>query len=235
MDYFYTPQKQISPTHCLIEGEEFAHLTHVMRRTVGDAIRVVDGVGTAYDVVIEEISRRTARCRITARHMRLHEPSRRLILGTAILKKGSNFDFLLEKTTELGVGVIVPLLTERTIPRHARIERWQKIALAATKQCGRCIIPEIHPPTSLQAFLRNAPEGAARFIPHERAEGTKLSAAIPAQSRDVVLCIGPEGGFTDGEVACAVSAGFIPVTLGPRRLRAETAAICAAGLVLLEA
>jgi len=235
MEYFYTPQKQISSTHCLIEGMEFAHLTHVMRRKVGDAIRVLDGVGTAYDVVIEEISRRTARCRITATHTRLNEPSRRLILGAAILKSSANFDFLVEKTTELGVAVIVPLLTERTIPRHARIERWQKISLAATKQCGRCAIPEIRSPMSLQEFLRSAPEGAARFIPHERAEGMRLSTVIATLGGEVALCIGPEGGFADEEVAHAASAGFVPVKLGPRRLRAETAAIFSTGLMLLEA
>jgi len=235
MEYFYTPPDRITATYCSIEEEEFVHLTHVMRRKTGDTVRVVDGVGFAYDAIIEEIVRRTARCRITARYRRLHEPSRAVVLGAAILKNASNFDFLVEKATELGVVAIVPLRTLRTIPHHARTERWQKIALAATKQCGRCVIPEVRPLTTLDDFLAQAPDHAIKIIPHEQVVGKRLSEAVPAGVEQVAICIGPEGGFAEEEVARAVSVGFVPVSLGPRRYRAETAAVLAAGLVLLEA
>lgn len=234
MEYFYSQPAQITPTHCVIDQGEFAHLTHVMRRKEGDAIRVIDGAGTAYDAVIEEIARRTARCRITARYPRLNEPGRQVTLGVAILKSGSAFDFLVEKATELGVAAVAPLLTRRTIPRHDRTDRWQKIALAATKQCGRCLIPQVQPLMSLADFISRTPAQAAKIIPHEQVVGKELRQAVPEGIRHVVLCIGPEGGFTEDEVGQAVSAGFAPVTLGTRRLRAETAALVASALCLLE-
>jgi 16S rRNA (uracil1498-N3)-methyltransferase len=234
MEYFYVSPNSISRNECIIDGEEFAHLTHVMRRTVGDSVRVVDGLGTAYDAVIEQIARSQALCRIEARMERLHEPPIHLTLGVAILKNGANFDFLVEKGTELGVSAFTPLLTERTISRHARRERWQKIARAAMKQSGRSFLPTVAEARSLDEFLRSAPSAAVRLLPHEKVEQPRLRDALPAGTSAAVAAIGPEGGFSEREVEQAVSAGFIPVSLGPRRLRAETAALITAGLLLFE-
>lgn len=234
MEYFYVSPDNISRDECIIDGEEFAHLTHVMRRTVGDSVRLVDGMGTAYDAVIERIARSQARCRIEARMERLHEPAIQLTLGVAILKNGANFDFLVEKGTEIGVSAFAPLLTERTIPRHARRERWQKIALAAMKQSGRSVLPRVADPQPLDAFFRSAASVEVRLLPHEKAERPAIRGAIPAGTLAAVAAVGPEGGFSEREVERAVSAGFVPVSLGPRRLRAETAALITAGLVLLE-
>jgi 16S rRNA (uracil1498-N3)-methyltransferase len=89
--------------------------------------------------------------------------------------------------------------------------------------------------TTLDDFFAQAPGDATRIIPHEQVVGKRLSEAVPAGAAQVAICIGPEGGFAQEEVARAVSAGFVPVSLGPRRYRAETAAVLAAGLVLLEA
>ncbi len=235
MEYFYVPAGHCARDECLIDGEEFSHLTHVMRRGVGDTIRIVDGAGTACDAIIEEIGGRRARCRITARWERLHEPAIHLTLGVAILKNGANFDFLVEKATELGVSAIVPLLTERTIPRHARKERWQKIALAAMKQSGRSVLPLVSDPQSLEDFCAGAAATVVRLLPHEKTERPPLREVLPAGTTPVAAAIGPEGGFSEREVTLAVSAGFLPVSLGPRRLRTETAALITAGLVLLEA
>ncbi len=206
-----------------------------MRRGVGDAIRIVDGAGTAYNAVIEELGGKRARCRITARTERPGEPAIHLTLGVAILKNGANFDFLVEKATELGVSAIVPLLTERTIPRHERRERWQKIALAAMKQSGRSVLPQVGELQTLDRFLEGSAAAGARLLPHEKAGRPLLREALPGGTRSVAAAVGPEGGFSDSEVERAVSAGFLPVSLGPRRLRSETAALMTVGLVLLEA
>ncbi len=235
VEYFYVPSHRISRNECFIDGEEYSHLTHVMRKGVGDSVRIVDGAGTVCDVIIEDLSGKQARCRITARNQRLHEPAIHLTLGAAILKHGANFDFLVEKATELGVSAIVPLLTERTIPRHARRERWQKIALAAMKQSGRSVLPSISEPQTLEDFFIAAAGAGARLVPHEKADRPLLRHALPPEISSVAVAIGPEGGFSDGEVEHAVSAGFLPVSLGPRRLRAETAAVITTGLLLLEA
>ena len=231
MEYFYAPSQHIGSDELTIDGAEFGHLTHVMRKAVGDDIRVVDGAGNAYDVRIVEITRRSARCLISRHQASLHEPPVDLILGVGILKNSSNFDFLVEKTTEIGVGTIVPLLTERTIPRHARTERWQKLALAAMKQSGRCVLPRVQQLTRLHDFLSAVPGDIPRYLLHEQV----LERFLPqlSTSSSVVLCVGPEGGFSPAETDLATRAGFQLVSLGPRRLRTETAAIVAAAAMLV--
>jgi 16S rRNA (uracil1498-N3)-methyltransferase len=235
MEYFFTPPDHVAAGTLTIEGEEFAHLTHVMRRTAGDRIRVVDGAGQAYEAVIESTDRRSARCIIAERLGTRNEPDIHLTMAVALLKNGSNFDFCIEKCTEIGASEFIPVITTRTIPRHARTDRWQKLALAAMKQCGRCVLPTVKPPMSFQECLALPPADAHRFIPHEKVETPLLAEAFYHEGKRVVACIGPEGGFTDEEIAAAEAAGWNPVSLGRRRLRAETAAITTAALVLLHA
>jgi 16S rRNA (uracil1498-N3)-methyltransferase len=233
MEYFYTPPQCISHERLTIEGDEFAHLTHVMRKHAGDAIRVVDGIGNAFDVTIDEIAKRSAVCSMQASHVRLHEPDTSVTLAVSLLKNSSSFDFLVEKCTELGVISIIPLLTERTIPRHAKTERWQKLALAAMKQCGRCVLPTVADAQSFDEFIRRAPQSALRLIPHEKDESTPISKVMERVDTSVLIAIGPEGGFSEHEIAVASQVGFIPVNLGKRRLRTETAAIVATAALLV--
>ncbi len=235
MEYFYAPPETIDREHCTIEGEEFAHLTHVMRRKEGDLLRIADGAGMAYDALIESIAARRARCRITARHRLLHEPRSHLTLAVALLKNPSRYDVLVEKGTELGVSAFVPLLSDRTISRHGRADRWSKIALSAMKQSERCVLPQILPPQSFSALVASAPTTAFRILAHEGAAGNPFRGAPDAGNRELIACIGPEGGFTSEEAGIAAMAGFQVVSLGSRRLRTETAAILLAGLLLLEA
>ena len=232
MDYFYTPQHLITAIDLTIDGDEFVHLTHVMRKQPGDAIRVVNGSGIAYDVTIAEINKRTAHCEITATHPRLNEPHVDVTLGVAILKNASKFDFLVEKVTELGVNTIVPLTTERTIPRHAKTERWQKLALAAMKQSCRCVLPRVAETESLKNFITSIPNNTIKLIPHEQSTRPMADVLQHRNLPSVAICIGPEGGFSDQEIAFAESKDFVPVSLGLTRLRTETAAIAAAVWVL---
>ncbi len=232
MEYFYTPPHLITSNDLTIDGDEFVHLTHVMRKRAGDTIRVVNGTGMTYDVTIVDVSKRTARCEITATYARLNEPEIDVTIGVALLKNASKFDFLVEKVTELGVNTIVPLLTERTIPRHAKTGRWQKLALAAMKQSGRCVLPQVRDLTSLQEFITSTTPGSIKIIPHERSAYPLGRIQIDAAS-SIVICIGPEGGFGDNEVESAERSGFTPCSLGPRRLRTETAAIASVAMVLL--
>lgn len=229
MEYFYASPTAIQGDTLFIEGEEFVHLTHVMRKTRGETVMVVDGAGTAYEVTIRETADRRAVCTVLSVHPRLHEPAREVHLGVAVLKNTSNYDLLVEKCTELGVRSITPLLTERTIPRHARPDRWQKIALSAMKQSGRCILPTVHPLKSLGEFLQWGDPNWLKLIPHEKIQGAAIVDVVELSGSDriIALCIGPEGGFSEEEVRTAVREGFRPVGLGPTRLRTETAAIVA--------
>jgi 16S rRNA (uracil1498-N3)-methyltransferase len=150
-----------------------------------------------------------------------------------MLKNPSRFDYLVEKATEIGVVRIVPLVTERTIPRHAKTERWQKLCVAAMKQSGRSVLPEVRQPQPLREFISSCGGDALKLIPHEQAEISLSHSRIPGDG-PAVVCIGPEGGFSDEEIAIAQEAGFQPVSLGTRRLRTETAAIVACAIVLQE-
>lgn len=235
MDYFYAPPQAITSEMITIEGEEFSHLTHVMRKKIGDEFRIVDGNGMAYDCFLEYIGKRQAQCRIAGRHHMLHEPTRSVTLAVGMLKNNSSFDFLIEKCTELGVAEIIPVRTSRTIPVHAKTTRWRKLALAAMKQCGRCILPVIREPVPLTDYLQHT-KATVRFLPHEKVDAPSLREVDSADTQGTAtLLIGPEGGFSDDEIAAAVSVGFIPVSLGRRRLRTETAAIHAVGVVVRDA
>jgi 16S rRNA (uracil1498-N3)-methyltransferase len=232
MDYFYTPPHLIKETTLTIDGDEFAHLTHVMRKGAGDSIRVVDGAGLVYDVTIIATDKRQAHCQINSTHNRLNEPAIEVTIGVALLKNASKFDFLVEKVTELGVNAVVPLLTEHTIPRHAKVERWQKLALAAMKQSQRCVLPTVHPPLSFQDFLTRYSAAEHKLIFHEKSDlPLGKSTEFSAGSR-IVLCVGPEGGFSEGEIDAVQKLGFQSVLLGQTRLRSETAAIAAVVRVL---
>ncbi|HMK39039.1 MAG TPA: RsmE family RNA methyltransferase [Bacteroidota bacterium] len=233
MEYFYAPPRAFTPLTVTITGDEFSHLTHVMRMREGDAIRVVDGKGNSYDALITSISKQSATCSITPLPGRLHEPARALTLGAGILKNPSRFDYLVEKATEIGVTRIIPLVTERTVPRHAKIERWQKLCVAAMKQSGRSVLPEVGEPETLTAFLSSTEPHPFKFIPHEKAEIPLIRSRMAGEG-PAVVCIGPEGGFSDEEVARAQEAGFEPVTLGSRRLRTETAALVSCAIILQE-
>ena len=233
MEYFYAPPGSVTPPTLTITGDELLHMTHVMRMREGDAVRVVDGNGNSYDARITSITRQAATCWITAHAQRLHEPARALTLGAGMLKNPSRFDYLVEKASEIGVVRSVPLLTERTIPRHAKTERWQKLCVAAMKQSGRSVLPEVRQPQPLREFISSCGGDALKLIPHEQAEISLSHSRIPGDG-PAVVCIGPEGGFSDEEIAIAQEAGFQPVSLGTRRLRTETAAIVACAIVLQE-
>jgi 16S rRNA (uracil1498-N3)-methyltransferase len=228
LDFFYAPPDKQQGSTILIDGDEFAHLTHVMRKAAGDEIMIVDGCGNAFRAAITSVQHRVAECEIREHLPELHEPALQITLGVGVLKHHAALDFLVEKVTELGVFRIVPLLTERTIPRHARVERWQKIALAAMKQAGRCRLPVVDAPMAFSDFLADISRDALKCIPHEKILTPLLGEVVIAGGKkDVALVIGPEGGFSEDEIAASVLSGFEVVSLGPRRLRTETAAIAA--------
>jgi len=191
----------------------------------------VDGEGAAYEAEIVAVGKSEIRAKITKTRRRLNEPLAEITLAQGLLK-GNRFDWLVEKATELGVRRIVPLLTERSakMAGTARIERWKRLALAAMKQSGRCVWPEIIEPMSLLRVLGLGASCQYRFIADPRGSALETSGndkGLSAVPRALVL-VGPEGGFTDEEVSLTQERGFQKISLGPRRLRAETA-----GMVLL--
>ncbi len=229
-DFFYCPPERIAGNTLVIEGEEFSHLVHVMRRKEGDEIVAVDGRGNAYEAVIERIERRTALCRIGAKRMRYREPDLRVTLAAAVLKNPSRYDFLVEKATELGVSEIIPMRSARTIPSHARSDRWRKLALAAMKQSGRSWVPAVRDLSAFGDILDEFRECENKVVAHEDpAAGTPFREIRPAKEGEtgLLIMVGPEGGLTGDEIGECAGAGFGTLYLGERRLRTETAAVVA--------
>ena len=229
MELYYAPPRQISGDEIILEGDESAHLVRVMRKRSGEDILVADGTGMAYSAKIIATERRRTICRIIARHPQHNEPPHHLTLAVGLTKNPSRFDTLVEKTTEIGVARIIPLLTQRTIRHAPRSERWRAIALAAMKQSGRSRLPELDEPASLIKVLSEFNNTTAAIL-HEGASGPSLKGLDPVPG---FVLIGPEGGFTDEELQEALDRGCRMASLGVRRLRTETAAVAAAALILL--
>jgi len=236
MDTFYCPPSGITGESIVIGGDEFLHLSHVMRKKEGDSLMVVDGKGSAYEAVISVIEKQSARCRITRVHARYNEPDLLVTLGVGVLKNPSKFDFLTEKATELGVNCVVPMETERTIPGRGKSDRWRKLALAAMKQSGRSVWPEVSELTTLGDLLMESGAYDLKLVAHEGVTDGGVGMPLPGERtppvKKVLILIGPEGGFSDDEIALCRSSGFETVYLGGRRLRTETAAIASLTLIM---
>jgi 16S rRNA (uracil1498-N3)-methyltransferase len=235
MDYFFVDPKDVHGRVALIRGEEFRHLSRVVRKKEGERVMLVDGADTSYSAVIRHIDRIHAECEIVETQHRANEPRIDITLAVSLLRNPARFDVLVEKTTELGVRTIAPLLCDHTIPKSDKHARLEKIALSALKQCGRSYLPRIQPLTSFDALMEGSADYSLRLIPHEKTEQSQFIGSVlqhHTNLKSVLIVIGPEGGFSDREVSLAGEKGFIPISLGPRRLRAETAAISAVSWVV---
>ncbi len=209
-----------------IRGDEHHHLSRVLRLRVGDSMLATSGDGCAYQAVIEEIGRDETRARILTVHENFNEPAVTVTLLQGVLKNPGKLDWLVEKGTELGMAAFVPLLTERTIAQSVKTERLQKLAETATKQCLRGRVPNIHAPISLVDAVQ-AQAGARLLCFHETAPLDATPESLVLDARPLALFIGPEGGFSDDEVAMLNDHGAEILSLGPRRLRGETAGLAA--------
>lgn len=235
---FYINKEFIKGNKAILEDkDEIRHLSRVLRLKEGDQIILFDGEGHEYPAKIMEIKKREVSLELQPNSsFSVGESPLQIILGIGLLK-GSKFDWLIQKLTELGVAEIIPFYSQYSIPRWppkdsiSKKERWEKIALAAAKQCGRTKIPIIHPPCSFAEVLRwPLLKGALKIFIWEREKNISLAQAASPSSQICAL-VGPEGGFSAAETDWACAAGFQPVHLGPRILRAETAGIIVVALL----
>jgi len=165
---------------------------------------------------------------VRAREVETESPLE-IIVGQGI-PKADKMELIIQKSTELGVSRIAPLLTERVVPRSFnlnKLERWQRVAIEACKQSGRAKVPKILEPAGFKEFVTNADPSYLRLIPWEGEKVTSLKSALPEtlNPAKVVLIIGPEGGLSGSEIGLARECGFIPVSLGKRILRTETVSL----------
>lgn len=212
--------------------EQARQMTAVLRLNPGDGVVALDNSGWEYEVELVDVSRKRATAVVRHKRLCANEPAIHLTLYQSLLKR-DNFEWVLQKGTELGVSRFVPLVTSRTVARPPKKpDRWQRILTEAAEQCRRGCIPELAEPHNLADALRQLPAGTTAVIPWVGAKGVGLGDVLTGGETAVALFIGPEGGFTPDEIALAQQHHVRPVTLGKRTLRAETAAVAGTAVIM---
>ncbi|WP_448564556.1 16S rRNA (uracil(1498)-N(3))-methyltransferase [Thalassotalea ganghwensis] len=227
-----------------LDDDAFGHIIRVLRLQEGDAITLFNGqpyhgLETSGDnhqrqlgefqATLVNVQKKNAQALITGFDVKNSESPLHIHLGQGI-SRGDRMDFTLQKSVELGVNSITPLFTHRCGVKlnqerlNKKRDQWQKIVISACEQSGRCFVPEVKEPISLEEWLSQS-TSALKLNLHPKAEHSIMS--IPSENDRVRLLIGPEGGLTDEEIAQAEQAHYQPVLLGPRILRTETAALTA--------
>ena len=217
----------------------------VLRMQRGDRVIALTPGGWEMEVELTQVGRDGVAGKVLSRRAAGGEPGARITLYQSLLKR-DNFEWVLQKCTEIGVAVFVPVVSRRTVIRsvddvkESRLGRWRRIIAEAVEQSRRGRVPALHEPLRFEEAVAQAAQSGLCLIPWEEEASLGLRAALAAVQRSgdepaaVSLFIGPEGGFDPEEIVLARECGAIPVTLGPRILRAETAAVVVASLVLYE-
>ena len=229
------PSKPLSEGEMiLIDASAARYLRAVLRLRSGDDVTRFDGRGVEYEGRIREISTKSVQVEIFCSKRPDREPGRPVFLAQA-LPKGSKMDFIVQKAVELGCSRVLPFTSSRTVPApgslssERRLGRWRKIALEAARQCGRLEIPPVDPIAPFERVLE-AFGSAGGYLLWERAD-RRIREIPPAANGPIAIAVGPEGGFTEEEAHKAERAGLVPVSLGPRILRTDTAGL--AGLSII--
>lgn len=251
MHRFFSPSQNISDDEIIItDKNDTHHIRDVLRLKEKDKVIVFDERGCEYDCLIEKLSGKIV-LNILDKRLPQRRKITKITVACAIPKK-SRMDDIVDKLTQLGVDTIIPLLTERVVVKLdkdkevLRLKRWQKIALSAARQCQTNAIPVIEPVKNIKDVLSKAKGFDLKLLPTLSGRRKSLKEAINNLNRDsdhflknkkmvavpnILVLIGPEGDFSDEEVALAKKAGFIPVSLGDFVLRVETAAVTAASFI----
>lgn len=228
---FYASPDQLNDKTAILDSEEAHHLTRVLRLGVNDLVFVFDGEGNEWQAEVSSAGKHEVELRFIEKLSDPVDSPLRLTLGQALIK-GDKFDWVIQKATELGASRVVPLITGHGNVRRVderiehKLQRWRRIALEAVKQCGRRRIIEIAEPVNFADFCRRD-DSTVRLLFSER--GGRSMHEVPG-GPSVSLAVGPEGGWSDSELELAEGSGFIPIHLGGRILRTETAAVVAVAL-----
>ncbi|MDP4614068.1 MAG: 16S rRNA (uracil(1498)-N(3))-methyltransferase [Limnohabitans sp.] len=230
MPRFYCPTPLATGLPLSLPAGAARHV-QVLRLQPGDAIRLFNGEGGEFDATVTRMGRSDVDVEVGAHHAVEREAVRAVHLLAGITAN-ERMDWLVEKATELGVASITPLVAERSVLKlkgeraEKKLAHWQGVAVAAAEQCGRNRVPTVHPAVTLAEWVKKATPGERWVL--SLSEGTQSLAQMQRPSAGlpmtpVTVLSGPEGGLSPTEEAAALAAGFAPVTLGPRVLRAETA------------
>jgi 16S rRNA (uracil1498-N3)-methyltransferase len=236
---FFITTDQVHGSQIVVSGDDLRHIRTVLRKRPGDTLLLLDGEGTEYTATISRMEKSEIYAEIVSGVKKvIRQPL--VTLGQG-LPKSDKMDWIVQKATELGVSDIVPLITERTIVKAKdegkRISRWQKIAREAAMQSSRPDIPQVRPMASFPDFLLSLDPRPLTLLLFPWEEGTEPVKNVLRQKigvKNIIVLIGPEGGFSSVEAGMAKEKGFHLISLGPNILRSETAAVAVLSMILYE-
>lgn len=229
----YQQTKLNVSSEIILDNYATQHIVKALRLKAGEALHLFNGDGYEYSAILTQPGKRQFGALIQHQLPGLPESHCRITLAQAI-SRGEKMDYAIQKTVELGVYAIQPLITDHIAIKltadvlEKRQQHWQGVAISAAEQCGRCVVPMVYPPLELATWLSECMH-TVKLILDPEANQTFPKLDIPAS--EVALLIGPEGGFSQSELAAAHQHHFQSIRIGPRILRTETAAACAVSLV----
>lgn len=224
MQLFYDQHITIDSKDHLIEPDESNHILRVLRKQIGDELYVTNGKGILFKTIITETTGK--KCRIEVMdHQKEEQPSNGIHVAIAPTKSSDRFEYFLEKATEIGISEITPIISQNSERKRLNLKRCHKIIESAMKQSQRVFLPKLNNLTTFEQFLQNTDHSCGNFIAHcEEHRKTEFKAVV-RQCEKCCILIGPEGDFSPQEIESALQLDYLPVSLGSKRLRTETAGI----------
>lgn len=231
---FFVAEQLTVGSNVNLPAEISHYISRVLRLKTDDIIYVFNNSGFEFTAAIHSLTKNTVSINIINAMPDTQESPLKINLAQ-VIAKGEKMDLVIQKATELGVTTITPLFSERTVVKKIaeksehKLEHWQKIAIAASCQCWRNYVPVINQPQALNSWLQQSNITSTKLILTPSNKTQQLKNLNPAQ--EITLLIGPEGGFSDTEINTAQDHNFLPISLGPRILRTETAGIAAIAIL----
>ncbi len=229
----YTSAELTLNTSIELDSDASNHVGKVLRMKPGYQITLFNGDGADYAATIAEITKKTVTVSIDDSKETHSESCLYTHIGQ-VISRGDRMDYMIQKSTELGVSEITPLTSERCEVKlkgdreEKRVKHWQQIAISAAEKCGRAKVPTTNPIMHIDEWVKNKPVDELGLVMHHRTNQSLTDLNTPQKAR---LLIGPEGGLSESEIESAINLQFIATTLGPRVFRSETAPIATLSII----
>ncbi len=235
MSRFFVKDFSQDKEKIFITGQDYNHIKNVLRKNVNDKIICFDTKGIEYETEIYSFEKDKIILKIIKSCQKDVESPIKITLAQS-LPKGTKFEEIIQKSVELGAYEIIPFISERSIKKTDKNERWNKIAKEACEQCGRTFVPKVKPTTTFEEIISQSKDYDIKAIPWEAETKYSLKNLLKENKNisSILILIGPEGGFSQEEINEATKYGFIPITLGKRILRTQTAGPAVLSMLLYE-
>lgn len=229
MNLFYSNDINENNKQIFLRDQEHRHLVKSLRIDINETVFITDGEGNKYEAKLVEKGRNTSKLEIINKFIFSRKKSN-LSIAISPTKKSNRFEWFLEKVTEIGISSIYPVICNHSEKKSLNIDRAKKILISSMKQSLQTYLPEIHEPTDFNSFIANPFENLLKLIATNKTDFNAKPFSEFAGSKNTLIMIGPEGGFSNDELIIAKNAKFTAVSLGDNRLRTETAGVACAML-----